>query len=381
MTTTTTLTATTAGAGARAPSAVRIAGYGEHLPGEALDNDAVASMFGPLPGELYGEIGVTTRHWLARPGVDEHPTSTSAMGAAAARDALAQAGVAPREVDLLVLSTSSPEYHLPGAATYVLEHLGALRAATIELRAGCTGFPVALDVARAQLAMGRARTAVVLGVEAVSPALMGMLHATAGEPRRMRLRDRLAAFTFGDGAAAVVLRRDETGQGTVPVTDPGYAFVQGTLDASLPPGIRIVGGGTALPVHRQAADGLLKVELDAHGSERNGPRVLGACLEHLRRAADRGVADVDHLVLPEGDAAYFAQQVTDDLVGGDSTRYGATVRQNLDDVGATGSPAVPLALGEALREGAVADGDTVLLVGIEGARYQYAANLLTWPHL
>lgn len=349
----------------------RIVGMGSHLPGSPLTNADLAALVGPLPPALLPEIGVSRRHWIARPGEVEHRSSTTEMAAKATNQALEQAGVSASDVDLLVISTSSPEYHLPGAATFVLERIGAPRAATIELRSGCTGFPMALDIARTQVQMGRATTVVVVGAEAISPAIVGMVDR--GDPRGLSLRERLAAYTFGDGAGAAVLRADS---GT-----SDYAFVQGTLDATLRPGIRIVGGATHLPVAAQDPARMLSVELDPKGSETHGPEVLAACLSHFARDHGLTLEDVEHVVLPEGDAEYFASRVVTGAVDVDPDAYRSKVRQNLEDVGATGSPAVALALTDALSRGDIAEGESVMLVGVEGARYQYAASTTTWPYL
>ena len=350
---------------------VRVAGVGTCLPREALDNQALSAMVGELPPSILPEIGVTTRYWIARPGEEEHATSASRMAAEALSRAAESAGASAREVDLLVLSTSSPEYHLPGASTYVLDHVGAPRAATIELRAGCTGMPVALDIARSHLLAGRARTVAVVGVEAISPAIVGMVEGRGD--KGLSIRQRLAAYTFGDGAGAVIL--------TVEPGDRGpYTFVQGTLDATLPPGIRVVGGGTHLPVSQQDPSSLLRIDLDPKGSQIHGPEVLAACVDHLR-AVGRGLESVDHIVLPEGEAEYFAAQVVSGAVDVDPRHYREKVRQNLDDVGATGSAAVSLALADSLARREISDGEGVLLLGIEGARYQYAAIAADWPHL
>ncbi len=116
---------------ARMASAVLLA-TGAYLPGEPIDNETLARVAGPLPEEVLEGIQVKTRHWIADPYTGEQSESNSQMAAKAGGQALERAGVEPGEVDLLVVSTASPEYHLPPSSTLVQEHMGLGKIAAIE---------------------------------------------------------------------------------------------------------------------------------------------------------------------------------------------------------------------------------------------------------
>src|SRR5437667_10610158 len=133
---------------------VQIVSTGSFLPGAPLENADIERLCGPLPPEVLEGIQVRRRHWAIDPATGEHRVSNGEMAAAAARLALDRAGLTPRDVDLLVLSTASPEYHLPATVTYVQERLGLSRCAVTEIRSGCAGAVQAVDLARRLLADG-----------------------------------------------------------------------------------------------------------------------------------------------------------------------------------------------------------------------------------
>ncbi|MFF7888621.1 3-oxoacyl-ACP synthase III family protein [Streptomyces sp. NPDC020794] len=354
---------------------VSVLATGAHLPGEALDNDALARFCGPLPADVLDGIQVQRRHWMVDPATGAHTTSTSRMATAAARQALERAGVQAGEIDLIVLSTASPDYLLPVAATYVQQQLGLEDCAVIEVRAGCVGAVQAHDIARRLLADGTYTTALVIGAEAVSPLLAPVF--LGRDPERVRMRDRLTVYTFGDGAGALVLRAGEEGSAhgrRRPV------FATRSLGGARKPGMLIVGGGTDAPLaEQQRRPRLMDIRLDIPGTAQFGPRVFVEGIHDLLTRSRLALADLDACVLPEGNAEYFASEyAAAGLSAADQATLSKTIVENLTDVGATGSAAVPLALDAGWREGRIRPGDTVLLLAIEASRYLYAGLTLTW---
>lgn len=350
---------------------VTVAGTGTFLPGDPITNDDLEKLCGPLPADVLDGIQVKRRHWLVDPATGEHTTSNSRMAEAAARQAMARAGITPDDVDLIVVSTASPEYHLPTAGSYVQEYLGLERCAVIELRAGCVGAVQALDIARRQLADGTHDTALVIGTEAISPLLAPMF--LARDPEAVRMRDRLTLFNFGDGAGAVVLRGVDG-----PAAEHGY--VNACLGGLRKPGMQVIGGGTDVPFAKQAQRArLMDIKLDAVGVAKYGPRVFVSALGDLLARSGLRLPDVDALVLPEGNAEYFSREFEEaGLSRADYDELQSKIVENLTDVGATGSPAVLLALDDGVHTGRIRPGDNVLLLAIEASRYVYAGLSLRW---
>ncbi|MFD8523737.1 3-oxoacyl-ACP synthase III family protein [Streptomyces capillispiralis] len=354
---------------------VSILATGAHLPGDPIDNATLARLAGPLPDDVLEGIQVRRRHWIADPETGEHRTSTSRMATAAARQALRRAGVGADEVDLIVMSTASPDQPLPVAATRVQEQLGLDSCAVIEVRAGCVGAVQAFDIARRLLADGTHRTALVIGAESVSPLLVPFY--LGQDPDRVRMRDRLTVHTFGDGAGAAVLRAGEEGSAA---GRPRPAFATRSMGGARKPGMLIAGGGTDAPLaEQQRRERLMDIRIDIPGTATFGPQVFVDGIHDLLRRSGLELADIDACVLPEGNAEYFSSEYgTAGLSAEDQRTLGKTIVENLADVGATGSAAVPLALDAGWTGGRIRPDDTVLLLAIEASRYLYAGLTLTW---
>ncbi|XDO64552.1 3-oxoacyl-[acyl-carrier-protein] synthase III C-terminal domain-containing protein [Streptomyces sp. RLB1-33] len=123
----------------------------------------------------------------------------------------------------------------------------------------------------------------------------------------------------------------------------------------------------------------MDIRLDIPGTAQFGPRVFVEGIHDLLTRSGLALADLDACVLPEGNAEYFASEyAAAGLSAADQATLSKTIVENLTDVGATGSAAVPLALDAGWREGRIRPGDTVLLLAIEASRYLYAGLTLTW---
>lgn len=352
---------------------IQIVSTGSFLPGDPISNDELEKVCGPLPEDVLDGIQVKRRHWLIDPATGQHQISNSKMAEAAARRALDQAGLEPGDVDLIVLSTASPEYHLPTAASYVQAHLGLEQCALIEVRAGCVGAVQGLDIARRQLADGTHNTALVIGTEAISPLLAPMF--LGQEPDAVRMRDRLTLYNFGDGASAVVLCGTDE-----PARSSAYPFVNACLGGLRKPGMQVIGGGTDMPFDQQVVrKRLMDIKLDAVGVAKFGPQVFVTALNDLLQRSGLKLNELDACVLPEGNADYFSREFEEaGLSQADYDDLQSKIVENLTDVGATGSPAVLLALDDGVKKGNIKPGDNVFLLAIEASRYVYAGMSLRW---
>lgn len=351
---------------------VHIRSTGAFLPGEPITNEDIERLVGPLPEDILEGIQVKRRHWMIDPDTGEHTTSNSAMATEAARGALADAELSPDQIGLLITSTASPEYHLPPMVTYVQEALGLERCATMEIRSGCAGFVEALDVARLYLENGSYETAVVIGSESISPLLVPVYRGK--DPDRIRMRDRMNPYNFGDGAGAVVLQATENG-------DNGYlgaamACVGGTRAA----GMQVIGGSTHAPLHEQLeAKVLVELKVDVIESGRFTPHVLTEALTAVLRASNLTADEIDLCVIPEGNAGYMVEELKEaGLLTPEWLSLEGKIYENLTEVGATGSAAVPLALDDAWKKGRVKRGDKVMLLAIETSKWKYAGAVVNW---
>lgn len=356
---------------------VRVLSTGSYLPGDPLSNADVEKLVGPLPPEILEGLQVESRHWLIDPATGEHLTGNTEMAYRATLAALERADVAVDEVDLIVTSTASPDYLLPPMATFLQEKLGRRACSVIEVRSGCAGFVEAADIARLYLESGLKKTAVVVGSEAISPLLVPVY--LGKDPDRIRMRDRINPYNFGDGAAAMVLRATEpTGSDAVGgIIGGALACVGGER----PPGMQIFGaGGTHAPIHRQLeAKRLIDLKVDLVESGRFTPHVITEALRETLLGAGTKAEAIDLCVIPEGNAGYLTEEL--EAAGALSPEWTALeskVFENLALVGATGSAAVPLALDHAWVTGKVAPGDQVMLLAIETSKWKYGGLVVRW---
>ncbi|MEU1263517.1 3-oxoacyl-[acyl-carrier-protein] synthase III C-terminal domain-containing protein [Streptomyces cellulosae] len=353
---------------------VRILSTGGFLPGDPLDNATLEKYVGPLPDDVLDGIQVKTRHWMIDPATGEHLINNSRMAERASRQALERAGVEPGELDLIVVCTATPEYTLPNVATTLQHYLGLESVAAIEIRGACAGWVQALDLARRQLADGTARTALVVGSEVGSPLLAPLF--LDKDPARVRMRDRLTLYTFGDGAGAVVMRASD------PAEEPAddFAFVNACVGGLRKPGMEIIGGGTDVPQAEQLRRRqLIQMKVDVPGTSTFGPQVFVRAIQEMSRKDGRTLGEFDAIVLPEGNADYFSDEFeAAGLSAEDNRALDGRIVENLADVGATGSAAVPLSLDAGWTSGRIRPGDRIVLLGIEASRYVYTGLSMTW---
>lgn len=350
---------------------VRMLSTGSYLPGDPITNEDLERLVGPLPPDVLEGIQVRTRHWIVDPSTGEHKEANSDMAYKAVKQALDLAGLEPAQVELLVLSTASPDYLLPPEVTLLQDRLGLRRCGTLEIRSGCAGAGEGLDVARLYLERGTYRTAVVVGSETISPLLVPMFRGRS--PDAVRMRDRLTLYNFGDAAAAMVLQASDGGEG---ILGAKAACVGGGKKA----GMQIFGGGTAEPLHKQQARKLLiELKVDVIESARFTPVVLTEALRDLCEVSNVPPESIDHCIIPEGNAGYMTEELREaGYLTPEWLALQDKILENLALVGATGSAALPLALDYSWKTGQIKTGDRLMLLAIETSKWKYAGMVLPW---
>ena len=353
-------------------NSVRILSTGSYLPGDPIPNEELDELTGGLPADVLEGIQVETRHWIADPHTGEQSESNSDMACKAVTEALELAGLEAGDLDLLIVSTASPEYHLPPTATFVQAKLGLERLATADIRSGCAGAVEAFDFARLYLERGVHKTAAVVGSEAISPLTVPVF--LGQDPNRVRMRDKLGVYSFGDGAGAMILQADESGDGGV--LGSAIACMGGTHK----PGMQVIGGGTHAPIHEQLdAKRLVELKVDVVESGRFTPYVLTEGLRETLAHCDVEADSIDMCVIPEGNATYMTDELREaGLLTAEWTSLEPKIFENLSMVGATGSAAVPLAVDYAWKTGAIKQGEMMMLLAIETSRWKYGGTVFPW---
>lgn len=343
---------------------IRIAGTGSFLPERVVTNaELVASGLDTTDEWIVARTGIRERRWV-EPGA-----TTAQLATEAARRALEAAGLYPDDVDLLVLATSTPDWQQPATASAVHALLGMRPdAGVFDLNAVCSGFVYGMHAGVSMLSGGEAWTTVlVVGADTYS--------------RITDPADRTTRIFFGDGAGAVVLRKElEVADLAVMAAaqagvDLGTSVLDeldgGALDEETA-GIRSV----AYTVDHAGKDALLTPHGAAFGMD--GPAVrefaMPALVDAVRSACrDAGIEPADlALLVPHQSNRRMLEAAIDEL-GLPEARLACTV----EHFGNTAAASIPITLDDAARTGRIADGDLICLVGYGGG-LQSAACIVRW---
>ena len=316
----------------------RILSAGGYLPADVVSNDELARRYGLDTSDAWirERSGIRQRH-LAAPG-----ETASSMGAAAAREALARAGVDAGEIDAIIVATATPDSSFPATAVRIQAQLGVTRGFAFDVLAACTGFVYALSVADAMLRAGSARCALVIGTETYS--------------RILDWTDRGSCVLFGDGAGAVVLRAEEGERGVISTHLHADGRQAGILHVEGGPGST---GGT----------GLLRMagrEVFKHAVTK-----LAAVVDEALVANKLARADIDWLVPHQANIRII------DAMGKKLGLPPGRVVVTVDRHANTSAASIPLALADAVGDGRFKPGDLVLMEAIGGG-LTWGAALARW---
>jgi 3-oxoacyl-[acyl-carrier-protein] synthase-3 len=319
----------------------RITGTGSYLPPRRLTN-------ADLVAELATQCVASSDEWIVeRTGIRARHFADAGMFSSdlaleASRQALNAAKIAPQDLDLIIVATSTPDMVFPSTACILQNKLGANGCAAFDVQAVCSGFVYALSVADAMIQSGAARKALVVGAEVFS--------------RIIDFKDRTTCVLFGDGAGAVVLEASTT---------PGILacdlHADGKhVDILCTPGH--VSGGEVLgsPLLRMDGQAVFKMAVG----------VLEEAARAVLSKAGKTEADIDWLIPHQANIRIMQSTAKKLKLGMDK------VVVTVDQHGNTSAASIPLALDAAVRGGQVKPGQLVMLEGVGGG-FTWGAVLLT----
>lgn len=317
------------------------------MPQRVMTNDDLARMVDTSDEWIATRTGIRERR-IAAEG-----EATSDLAAAAGRNAMEMAGVKPQDLDLMIVATVTPDMFFPSTACIVQRKIGAKNAVCFDISAACSGFLYAMQTARHFLNGGPLKTALVIGAEKLSSLI--------------NWKDRNTCVLFGDGAGAVVLRRDASPEG------PGrvIASVMGS-DGTLADLLRVPGGGSAMPVTPDNVSSRPNT-IHMEGRETFKHAVTRMCRASEQALKEAGLTAKDiALVIPHQANARIIHAIAE--------RLGVPAERmfiNLDKYGNTSAATIPVALDEANRSGRISRGDVLLLVAFGGG-FTWASAVVRW---
>jgi 3-oxoacyl-[acyl-carrier-protein] synthase-3 len=312
----------------------KIIGTGSYLPAQRVGNDALAAQLAAKGVETSDEwivirSGISARHYAA---ADEN---ASDLAVKAAGKALEAAGLAPAEIDMIIVATSTPDFYgnFPSTACIVQNKLGIRNnSAAFDVGAVCSGFVYAMSTADAFIKAGNAKKVLVIGTEVFS--------------RILDFNDRSTCVLFGDGAGAVVMAASE---------EPGVLAVKLHADGSH----GHILCGPANPSNA-AIEGEKFLYMD-------GPAVFKLAVSVLEKVANEAL---DHAGLPSSAIDWLIpHQANLRIMTGTAKKLGLPPEKmvvTVNEHGNTSAASIPLALDQAVRDGRIQPGHTVMMEGVGG---------------
>jgi len=313
---------------------VKIIGSGSAVPQRIITNDELSQTIETSDEWIASRTGIRARRVITN-----EQESLASLATLAGKQAIAMAGIEPKDIDLIILATSSPD-DLFGSACQVQHLLGADRAVAFDLSAACSGFVFGLVTAAQFIRTGTYRNILLIGADVLS--------------RWVDWSDRRTCILFGDGAGAVVLQASDR-------------------DRLLGFELRSDGkGNPLLNLHHNFTDRAYD-NITMNGGEvyrfavKSVPEVLEKALFHANLSID----DLDWLILHQAN-----QRILDAV----QSRMGIApekVISNLSSYGNTSAASIPLALDESVRSHKIKSSDIVAVSGF-GAGLSWGAAIFKW---
>jgi 3-oxoacyl-[acyl-carrier-protein] synthase III len=322
-----------------------VKGMGLAIPDKVVTNKDLESQLDTSDEWIVQRTGIHERR------ISSEEETTSYLATAAGREALERGGVAPEDLDLVIVGTVTGDFHFPSTSSLVQEALGAKNAGAYDVGAACAGFIYSLDTAAALLESGRASNALVIGVDTLT--------------KVTDWSDRSTCVLFGDGAGAMLLQAEES-------TDRGVMQSVLKSDGSGANHITMDAGGTRHPAHSMEKH---KANPYIHmaGKEvyRFAVHAMGDACCRLLEKAGLSPSDVD-LFVPHQANLRIIKSAAERLHLPEEKVF-----INVHKYGNTSGGSIPIALYEAEQEGKLKPGMIVMTVGF-GAGLVWGANLIRW---
>jgi 3-oxoacyl-[acyl-carrier-protein] synthase III len=318
-----------------------VRGCGHYLPEQIVTNAELAARVDTSDEWIMQRTGIARRHIAA-------PTErTSDLGLAAAKAALANAGMDASDIDLVICATATPDYTFPATATQIQAALGITQGAAFDLQAVCSGFVFAISTADKFLITGAFKRALVIGAETFS--------------RILDWEDRNTCVLFGDGAAAVVL---EAQPGTGALSDRGILATHMRSDGRYRDKLYVDGGPSST-----GTVGHLRME---------GREVFRHAVTNLAETIDVTLGEVG---LTGADIDWFVpHQANRRIIDATAQKLGIREERvviTVQDHGNTSAASIPLALSTACADGRIKPGHLVLIEAMGGG-FTWGSALIRW---
>jgi len=338
---------------------IGLLGTGSFLPEKVLSNKDLEKFLDTNDEWIYRRTGIRERR------IAEKDVNASDLAKEASLRAIEMAGLSPMDIDLIIMTTMTPDTCCPAGANWLEAKLGAERAVSFDVTAACSGFVFGLSVAEQYLKAGTFKTVLVASVEIMS--------------RTLDWTDRESCILWGDGSGAVVLRAFDTIPKNEPLRDNGRQVgeilsVHIHTDGANGENLLLPGGGSrTTPISYESVDKKLHTlrMIRANESVRVAVKRFAEAAEEALAHNGVGFSDVKW-VIPHQANSRMLQQVAKRL----DVPY-EKVYLTIEKYGNISSATIPIALDEAVRNGSIARGDLVVLTAFGGG-LTWGSSLIRW---
>ena len=321
-----------------------ITGIGSYLPNKVLTNYDLEKMVDTSNDWIIQRTGIKERR------IVENGVTTSDLATQASLRAMEDAGVSPKDLDMIITSTITPDHIFPSTSCYIQQKIGATRACAFDILAACAGFIYAMSIGQSFINSGAMKTVLVVGAECLS--------------KITDYTDRATCVLFGDGAGAVVIQRN-------PVKHEILSSIL-AADGSEADVLIMPGGGARNPASLES------VQQRLHYIQFKGKEVFKLAINNitnliLETTRENGLTldDID-LIIPHQSNLRIIEATMEKL--------GLPMEKafvNIDKYGNTSSASVPIAIDEARKEGRLRKGNIVMLVAFGGG-LTWGSSVIRW---
>jgi 3-oxoacyl-[acyl-carrier-protein] synthase-3 len=321
-----------------------ITGIGSYLPNKVLTNYDLEKMVDTSNDWIIQRTGIKERR------IVENGVTTSDIATQASLRAMEDAGVSPKDLDMIITSTITPDHIFPSTSCYIQQKIGATRACAFDILAACAGFIYAMSIGQSFINSGAMKTVLVVGAECLS--------------KITDYTDRTTCVLFGDGAGAVIIQKNPVKH---EILSSSLAADGTEADVLIMPG-----GGSRNPASLES------VQQRLHYIQFRGKEVFKLAINNitnliLEATRENGLTlgDID-LIIPHQSNLRIIEATMEKL--------GLPMEKafvNIDKYGNTSSASVPIAMDEARKEGRLRKGNIVMLVAFGGG-LTWGSSVIRW---
>lgn len=321
-----------------------ITGWGMAAPEHVMTNEELEQIVDTSDEWIQSRTGIRERR------IASDDQTSASLAVEAAQRALKVAKLNPADLDLIIVSTSTPEHIFPATACLVQDRLGAVKAGAFDLSAACTGFIYAITIASQAIRSGSSRNVLVIGSETLS--------------RFVDWKDRNTCILFGDGAGAFVLQAGEEGVGVL-----SSVMRSDGSGANL---LSVPGGGSRFPATKETVEkGLHFIQMNGREVFRFATRVMVQATEEAIAKAGMKLEEIGWVVPHQANL-----RIIEAAMRGLKIPMERSV-VNLERYGNTSTASIPIATCEAVQDGRIKPGDKIVFVGF-GAGLTWGAVTVIW---